>query len=214
MRAMIAEDSVLLREGISRLLVERGWEVPASCAAADELLARVDANTPDVVIVDIRMPPTYTDEGLRAALTLRERYPGLGVLVLSQYVEVQLAMRLLADAADGVGYLLKDRISDVSDFLDSVHRVATGGSAIDPQIVSALISIRRHRNPLSRLTPREGEVLTLMAEGRSNQGIASELHVTLRAVEKYVSNIFAKLDMPTAVTESKRVLAVLLYLRG
>jgi DNA-binding NarL/FixJ family response regulator len=214
MRAMIAEDSVLLREGISRLLTESGWDVVARCETAEELLVRVAAGAPDVVIVDIRMPPTYTDEGMRAALTLRETRPGLGVLVLSQYVEVPLAMRLLEDSPDGVGYLLKDRISNVSDFLDSVHRVATGGSAIDPQIVTALINKRRDNNPVSRLTPREGDVLALMAEGRSNQGIADEIHVTLRAVEKYVSSIFTKLDMPTAPSDSKRVLAVLLYLRG
>jgi DNA-binding NarL/FixJ family response regulator len=211
---MIAEDSVLLREGISRLLTESGWDVVARCETAEELLVRVAAGAPDVVIVDIRMPPTYTDEGMRAALTLRETRPGLGVLVLSQYVEVPLAMRLLEDSPDGVGYLLKDRISNVSDFLDSVHRVATGGSAIDPQIVTALINKRRDNNPVSRLTPREGDVLALMAEGRSNQGIADEIHVTLRAVEKYVSSIFTKLDMPTAPSDSKRVLAVLLYLRG
>jgi DNA-binding NarL/FixJ family response regulator len=211
---MIAEDSVLLREGIARLLTESGWDVVARCETADELLVRVAAGAPDVVIVDIRMPPTYTDEGIRAALTLRETRPDLGVLVLSQYVEVPLAIRLLEDSPDGVGYLLKDRISNVADFLDSVHRVATGGSAIDPQIVTALINKRRDNNPVSRLTPREGDVLALMAEGRSNQGIADEIHVTLRAVEKYVSSIFTKLDMPTAASESKRVLAVLLYLRG
>jgi DNA-binding NarL/FixJ family response regulator len=211
---MIAEDSVLLREGIARLLTESGWDVVARCETADELLVRVAAGAPDVVIVDIRMPPTYTDEGIRAALTLRETRPDLGVLVLSQYVEVPLAIRLLEDSPDGVGYLLKDRISNVADFLDSVHRVATGGSAIDPQIVTALINKRRDNNPVSRLTPREGDVLALMAEGRSNQGIADEIHVTLRAVEKYVSSIFTKLDLPTAPTESKRVLSVLLYLRG
>jgi DNA-binding NarL/FixJ family response regulator len=211
---MIAEDSVLLREGVARLLTDSGWDVVARCETADELLVRVAAGAPDVVIVDIRMPPTYTDEGIRAALTLRETRPELGVLVLSQYVEVPLAIRLLEDSPDGVGYLLKDRIANVADFLDSVHRVATGGSAIDPQIVTALINKRRENNPVSRLTPREGEVLALMAEGRSNQGIAHEIHVTLRAVEKYVSSIFTKLDIPTAATESKRVLSVLLYLRG
>jgi DNA-binding NarL/FixJ family response regulator len=211
---MIAEDSVLLREGIARLLTEGGWDVAARCETADELLVSVAAGAPDVVILDIRMPPTYTDEGVRAALALRESHPGTGVLVLSQYVEVSLAMRLLQDSPDGVGYLLKDRVSDVADFLDSVGRVATGGSAIDPQIVTALINKRRENNPVSRLTPREGEVLALMAEGRSNQGIADEIHVTLRAVEKYVSSIFTKLDMPTAPTESKRVLAVLMDLRG
>jgi DNA-binding NarL/FixJ family response regulator len=211
---MIADDNVLLREGIARLLTDSGWDVVARCGTADELLDRVAADTPDVVIVDIRMPPTHTDEGMRAALALHDTRPELGVLVLSQYVEVPLALRLLGDTADGVGYLLKDRVRNLEDFLESVGRVATGGSAIDPQIVTELINKRREDNPLSRLTPREAEVLALMAEGRSNQGIANEIHVTLRAVEKYVSNIFTKLDMPTAPSESKRVLAVLMYLRG
>jgi DNA-binding NarL/FixJ family response regulator len=204
----------LLREGVSRLLAEGGWDVAAACETADELLTLIPECDPDAVIVDIRLPPTYTDEGMRGALAVRERHPGVGVLVLSQYVEVQLAMRLLADSAAGAGYLLKDRISNVRDFLDSVRRVADGGSAIDPAIVSALIAKQRNHDPLSRLTPREREALALMAEGRSNQGIADEFRVTLRAVEKYVSSIFTKLDIPTAASESKRVLAVLLYLRG
>jgi len=214
MRAVIAEDSVLLREGVSRLLTDHGIEVVGSCETTDRLLALVEEHEPDIAIVDIRLPPTHTDEGLKAALALRAGHPALGILVLSQYVEVGLAMQLLADSADSTGYLLKDRISNVTDFVDAVHRVANGGSAIDPMIVSALIAKQRKQDPLGRLTPREREVLALMAEGRSNQGIADVLVITLRAVEKYVSSIFAKLDMPSTTGDSKRVLAVLLYLRG
>jgi DNA-binding NarL/FixJ family response regulator len=212
MRVMIAEDSVLLREGLSRLLVENGMEVVASFVDADELLRGVRGHLPDVVIVDIRLPPTYNDEGLRAAIEIRTDYPAVGVLVLSQYVEVGLAMKLLADSAEGTGYLLKDRISDVKEFMSAVQRVAGGGSAIDPIIVSTLLSKRRSDDPLAPLTPREREVLALMAEGWSNQGIADRLVISLRAVEKYVSSIFTKLDLPSSSTESRRVLAVLLYL--
>lgn len=211
---MIAEDSVLLREGVAKLLADHDIDVVAAVNNADKLLLLIADDEPDVAIVDIRLPPTHTDEGMKAALTIRSRHTNVGVLVLSQYVEVGLAMQLLADSADGAGYLLKDRISNVSDFVDAVHRVAGGGSAIDPVIVTALIAKHRNRDPLARLTPREREVLALMAEGRSNQGIADEIVVTLRAVEKYVSSIFTKLDMPTTTSDSKRVLAVLLYLRG
>jgi len=214
MRVMIAEDSVLLREGISRLLAERGMEVVASCKDADELLRGVRGFQPDVAIVDIRLPPTYNDEGLRAAIEIRANHPSVGVLVLSQYVEVGLAMKLLADSAEGTGYLLKDRISDVKEFISAVQRVASGGSAIDPIIVSTLLSKRRSNDPLAPLTPREREVLELMAEGRSNQGISDRLVISLRAVEKYVSSIFTKLDLPSSSTESRRVLAVLLYLHA
>jgi DNA-binding NarL/FixJ family response regulator len=214
MRVMIAEDNVLLREGLVRLLTESGIEVTGTSGNADKLLVLVDDDPPDVTIVDIRMPPTHTDEGLKAALKIRARHPGVGVLVLSQYVEVGLAMQLLGDSAAGAGYLLKDRVSNVKEFMDAVSRVADGGSAIDPTIVSALISKQRKRDPLDRLTPREREVLALMAEGRSNQGIADRFVITLRAVEKYVSSIFSKLDLPTTGSDSKRVLAVLLYLRG
>ena len=214
MRVMIAEDNVLLREGLVRLLTESGIEVTGTSGNADKLLVLVDDDPPDVTIVDIRMPPTHTDEGLKAALKIRARHPGVGVLVLSQYVEVGLAMQLLGDSAAGAGYLLKDRVSNVKEFMDAVSRVADGGSAIDPTIVSALISKQRKRDPLDRLTPREREVLALMAEGRSNQGIADRFVITLRAVEKYVSSIFSKLDLPTTGNDSKRVLAVLLYLRG
>ena len=214
MRVMIAEDNVLLREGLVRLLTEGGVEVVGTSGDADKLLVLVDDDPPDVAIVDIRLPPTHTDEGMKAALKIRADHPDVGVLVLSQYVEVGLAMQLLGDSAAGAGYLLKDRVSNVKDFMDAIHRVADGGSAIDPTIVSALISKQRKRDPLDRLTPREREVLALMAEGRSNQGIADRFVITLRAVEKYVSSIFSKLDLPTTGSDSKRVLAVLLYLRG
>jgi DNA-binding NarL/FixJ family response regulator len=211
---MIAEDNVLLREGLVRLLTENGIEVAGTSGNADKLLVLVDDDPPDVAIVDIRLPPTHTDEGMKAALKIRAEHPDTGVLVLSQYVEVGLAMQLLGDSAAGAGYLLKDRVSNVKDFMDAVGRVADGGSAIDPTIVSALISKQRKRDPLDRLTPREREVLALMAEGRSNQGIADRFVITLRAVEKYVSSIFSKLDLPSTGSDSKRVLAVLLYLRG
>ena len=213
MRVVIAEDSVLLREGLERLLSENGLEVVGSCETVDDLLLKVQNYAPDVAIIDIRLPPTHNDEGLRGALEIRARHPAVGVLVLSQYVELGLAMKLLADSAEGVGYLLKDRISDVGEFISAVQRVATGGSAIDPIIVSTLLSKRRSDDPLVELTPREREVLELMAEGRSNQGIADKLVITLRAVEKYVSSIFSKLGLPSSGSESRRVLAVLLYLR-
>jgi DNA-binding NarL/FixJ family response regulator len=212
-RVAIAEDSVLLREGLARLLDDAGFEVVARCGDADELRRTLRDQLPDVVIVDIRLPPTHTDEGMRAAVEIRASHPGIGVLVLSQYVELGLAMKLLADSAEGVGYLLKDRISDVPDFLDAVRRVAAGGSAVDPTIVSTLVSRRRTDDPLARLTPREREVLELMAAGNSNQGIADRLVITLRAVEKYVSSIFGKLGLPASGSESRRVLAVLLFLR-
>jgi DNA-binding NarL/FixJ family response regulator len=214
MRVVIAEDSVLLREGLERLLNENGLEVIGSCETAQDLLGTVRRFEPDVAIVDIRLPPTHNDEGMRAALEIRARHPAVGVLVLSQYVELGLAMQLLAESAEGVGYLLKDRISDVKEFVSAVQRVAAGGSAIDPIIVSTLLSKRRSDDPLDELTPREREVLELMAEGRSNQGIADKLVITLRAVEKYVSSIFGKLGLPSSGSDSRRVLAVLLYLRG
>ena len=213
MRVVIAEDSVLLREGLERLLAENGFEVVGSCSTGDDLLLKVRSYSPEVAIVDIRLPPTHNDEGMQAALEIRARHPSTAVLVLSQYVEVGLAMKLLADSAEGVGYLLKDRISDVEDFVNAVRRVAEGGSAIDPIIVSTLLSRRRSNDPLVELTPREREVLELMAEGRSNQGIADKLVISLRAAEKYVSSIFGKLGLPSSGSESRRVLAVLLYLR-
>jgi DNA-binding NarL/FixJ family response regulator len=211
-RVALAEDSVLLREGIARLLSDDGFDVVAQCGDADELLRKLSAEQPEVVILDIRLPPTHTDEGLRAALEIRERHPDVGVLVLSQYVEVGLAMRLLSDSAEGAGYLLKDRITEASDFVESVRRVADGGSAVDPIIVSTLLSKQRQDDPIESLTPREREVLELMATGSSNQGIADELVITVRAVEKYVSSIFSKLDLPSTGSESRRVLAVLLVL--
>jgi len=213
-RVAIAEDSVLLREGLARLLEEDGFDVVAQCENADDLLLKVRSFPPDVAIVDIRLPPTHNDEGLRAALEIRSTQPSVGVLVLSQYVEVGLALKLVADSAEGVGYLLKDRISDVEEFVGAVRRVAAGGSALDPIIVSTLLSRHRQDDPISQLTPRERDVLELMASGSSNQGIADSLVITLRAVEKYVSSIFGKLGLPSTGSESRRVLAVLLYLRS
>ena len=214
MQVAIAEDSVLLREGVARVLEDAGFEVVAQCESADDLLLKVRSFPPDVVILDIRLPPTHRDEGLRAALELRSGQPDVGVLVLSQYVEVGLALKLLADSAEGVGYLLKDRISDVDEFVAAVRRVAEGGSALDPIIVSTLLARERPDDPISQLTPREREVLQLMASGSSNQGIADSLVITVRAVEKYVSSIFSKLGLPSTGSESRRVLAVLLYLRS
>jgi DNA-binding NarL/FixJ family response regulator len=213
-RLAIAEDSVLLREGVARLLGDAGFEVVAQCGTADELMLKVNSYELDVAIVDIRLPPTHNDEGLRAALEIRANHPSVGVLVLSQYVEVGLALKLLADSAEGVGYLLKDRISDVEQFVAAVRRVAAGGSALDPIIVSTLVARRRSDDPLAALTPREHEVLELMATGSSNQGIADALVITLRAVEKYVSSIFGKLGLPSTGSESRRVLAVLMFLRS
>jgi DNA-binding NarL/FixJ family response regulator len=213
-RVAIAEDSVLLREGLARLLGDAGFDVVAQCENADDLLLKVRSCSPDVAIVDIRLPPTHNDEGLRAALEIRSNHPGVGVLVLSQYVELGLALKLLADSAAGVGYLLKDRISDVDDFVSALRRVADGGSALDPIIVSTLLSRQRPDDPLAGLTPREREVLALMAGGSSNQGIADKLVITVRAVEKYVSSIFGKLGLPSTGGESRRVLAVLAFLRG
>jgi DNA-binding NarL/FixJ family response regulator len=213
-RAVIAEDSVLLREGVARVLTDAGFEAVAQCATADELLLKVRSFPPDIAIVDIRLPPTHNDEGLRAALEIRARHPSVGVLVLSQYMEVGLALKLLEDSADGAGYLLKDRITDVDEFVAAVRRVAAGGSALDPVIVSTLLARRRPDDPLAELTPRERQVLELMATGSSNQGIADELVITVRAVEKYVSSIFGKLGLPRTGSESRRVLAVLLFLRS
>ena len=214
MRAVIAEDSVLLREGVSRVLTDAGIDVIDTCETADELLLKVRSYSPDLAIIDIRLPPTHHDEGMRAALEIRSRHPNVRVLVLSQYLELGLAMQLLADSAEGAGYLLKDRIGDVKEFVGAVRRVAEGGSAIDPIIVSTLLSKRRSEDPLDALTPREREVLELMAEGRSNQGIADKLVITLRAVERYVSTIFGKLGLPATTSDSRRVLAVLLYLNS
>jgi DNA-binding NarL/FixJ family response regulator len=213
-RAVIAEDSVLLREGLARLLGENGLEVVGSCETADDLLLKVRSYSPDVAVIDIRLPPTHNDEGMQAALEIRASHPSVGVLVLSQYVEVGLAMKLLADSADGAGYLLKDRIGDVKEFIDAVQRVAEGGSAIDPIIVSTLLSRHRSDDPLTELTPREREVLELMAEGRTNAAIARALVVTDRAIEKHVASIFGKLRLPPSQDDHRRVLAVLAWLNA
>jgi DNA-binding NarL/FixJ family response regulator/class 3 adenylate cyclase len=214
LRVVIADDSVLLREGLVRLLSESGFEVVAQSGNADDLLRHVAMHKPAVAVVDIRMPPTHTDEGLRAAAEIRERFPATGVLVLSQYVEAGYAMELLADSAEGVGYLLKDRVSDIDQFASSVRRVAEGGSVLDPDVVSQLLGRHRREDPLAQLTPRERQVLELMAEGRSNQAIADQLFVTLRAVEKHVTSIFSKLNLPATTADHRRVLAVLTALRS
>jgi DNA-binding NarL/FixJ family response regulator len=214
MRVVLADDSVLLREGIARLLEDAGFEVVGQAGNAEELLLRVRSYSPDVAVVDIRMPPTHSDEGLRAAQQIREQHPEVGVLVLSQYVEAAYAMELLAESAEGVGYLLKDRVSDIAEFAAAVRRVGEGGSALDPAIVSQLVGRRRREDPVDHLTPREREVLELMAEGRSNQGIAERLVVTERAIEKHVTSIFGKLRLPVAPEDHRRVLAVLALLRS
>jgi DNA-binding NarL/FixJ family response regulator len=211
-RVVIADDAVLLREGVARILEEAGFEVVGQAGNAEELMLKVRSYDPNVAVVDIRMPPTHTDEGLRAAQEIREKHPGVGVLVLSQYVEAAYAMELLSESAEGVGYLLKDRVSDVKEFADAVRRVGDGGSALDPTIVSQLVGRRRSDDPIDQLTPREREVLGLMAEGRSNSGIAERLVVTERAVEKHVTSIFGKLRLPAASEDHRRVLAVLAYL--
>jgi DNA-binding NarL/FixJ family response regulator len=211
MRVVIAEDSVLLREGLTTLLEAGGFEVAAAVPDAEQLLRAVAAHIPDVVVVDVRMPPTHTDEGIRAALVIRRQYPEIGVLVLSQYVEEQYATDLLSVATSGVGYLLKDRVAHVSDFLEALRRVAAGGTALDPDVVAQLL-VRRRSDPLDRLSPREQVVLQLMAEGRSNTGIADALKVSHSAVEKYVSSIFTKLDLPATESDHRRVLAVLKFL--
>lgn len=214
MRVVIADDSVLLREGVARVLGEAGFEVVGQAGDGEELLRKVRAHKPDIAVVDIRMPPTHTDEGVRAARQIREELPGTGVLVLSQYIEQQYAVDLLGDDASGVGYLLKDRVSDLGSFTDSVRRVAEGGSALDPEVVSQMLGRRRGDDPLEELTPRETEVLGLMAEGRSNAAIAESLVVTERAVEKHVTSIFSKLGLTPAAEDHRRVLAVLTYLRA
>ena len=213
MRVVLADDSVLLRKGIARLLEDAGFEVVAQSGDAEELLRDVSSHAPDVAIVDIRMPPTHTNEGLRAAQEIRQRFPDVGVLVLSQYVEPAYAMELLADNADGVGYLLKDRVSDVDEFASAVRRVGEGGSALDSAIVSELVGRRRSHDPLAELTPPEREVLELMAEGKSNQAIAEELLQPLDAVDSQVRSIFSKLELPATENDHRRVLAVLTLLR-
>jgi DNA-binding NarL/FixJ family response regulator len=210
MRIVIAEDSVLLRDGLTRMLTDAGDEVVAAVPDADQLLRSVAEHKPDLAVIDVRMPPTHTDEGIRAALVIRRQYPDVALLVLSQYVEESYATDLLSAANSSVGYLLKDRVAQVTDFLDAVRRVAAGGTALDPEVVAQLL-VRRD-DPIDRLTPRELHVLQLMAEGRSNGGIVEELKVSPSAVEKYVTNIFLKLDLPPTGTDHRRVLAVLKYL--
>ncbi len=212
MRVVIAEDAALFREGLVRLLEDRGHQVCAAVGDGGALLEAVAAQHPEVAVVDIRMPPTHTDEGLRAALQLRRDHPGTGVLVFSQYIETRYAARLLAGDAAGVGYLLKDRVADVAEFVDALARVAAGGTALDPEVVSQLLGASRHLHGLAALTPREREVLSLMAEGRSNAGIAGALVVSVGAVEKHVASVFDKLGLPPSEGDNRRVLAVLRYL--
>jgi DNA-binding NarL/FixJ family response regulator len=213
-RVVIAEDSVLLREGISRLLTDAGLEVANAVGDAEQLLRAVERDQPDVTVVDVRMPPTHTDEGVRAALVIRRQWPEVGVLVLSQYVEERYATDLIARDTRGVGYLLKDRVAEVAEFVEAVRRVGAGGTALDPEVVAQLLVRSRRADPLAALTPREREVLQLMAEGRSNSAVAASLVVTEGAVEKHVNSIFTKLDLPPADTDHRRVLAVLRYLES
>jgi DNA-binding NarL/FixJ family response regulator len=214
MRAVIAEDSVLMREGLSRVLRDAGFEIVGLASDAEDLLRKTRAHKPDVVVTDIRMPPTQTDEGLRAAHTIRAELPDTGVVVLSQYVEEEYVMELLGDSAEGVGYLLKERVVDVDRFVEAVQRVAEGGSVLDPEVVSYMLGRRRREDPFEALTPRERGVMELMAEGRSNRAIAAKLVVTERAIEKHVGNVFEKLGLPTAPDDHRRVLAVLAYVRN
>ncbi|KUN18692.1 LuxR family transcriptional regulator [Streptomyces corchorusii] len=211
MRAVIAEDSLLLRIGVVKVLEAAGFEMCAQVADAEALLAAVEEHRPDIAVVDVRMPPGFTDEGVRAALVIRRQYPRTAVLLLSQYVEERYAADLLAANTSGVGYLLKQRVADVEEFAEAVRRVAAGGTALDPQVVAQLL-VRRHSDPLDRLTPREREVLELMAGGRSNSGVAAELVVSESAVAKHINSIFTKLDLPKAHTDHRRVLAVLRFL--
>jgi DNA-binding NarL/FixJ family response regulator len=212
-RVALAEDSVLLREGLARLLAEEGFDVVSQSGDAEDLLRRVNAHKPDVAIVDVRMPPSFTDEGIRAAREIRSRFPETGVVVLSEYVEEQYALELVEHGVGGLGYLLKSRVGDVDDFAAAVRRVAQGGSTLDPEVVAQLVGHRRE-DPFAELTPREREVLGLMAEGRSNQGIAEALVITDRAVEKHVTSLFSKLGLGAAPADHRRVLAVLRFLRS
>ena len=213
LRVVIAEDAALFREGLARLIESRGHQVACSVADGDALVAAVAMHEPDVVVADVRMPPTHTDEGLRAALELRRAHPRLGVLVLSQYIETRYAARLLEDNAAGIGYLLKDRVADVADFAAALERVAAGGTALDPEVVSQLVRSSQQTAGLAELTPRERDVLALMAEGRSNAGISAALVVSASVLEKHVASIFAKLRLPPSEADNRRVLAVLRYLQ-
>lgn len=212
LRVVIAEDSALIREGIARLIEESGGTVVAKVGDGDAFVVAVEEHRPDVSVVDVRMPPTQRDEGLRAAIEARRRVPGTPILVLSQYVERQYATELLADRAGGVGYLLKDRVGDVREFMDALRRVSNGGTALDPEVVAQLMARNRADDPLATLTPREREVLAAMAEGRTNLGIAQQLSITEGAAEKHISNIFGKLELPESANDHRRVLAVLTYL--
>jgi DNA-binding NarL/FixJ family response regulator len=212
MRIVIAEDAAVIRAGLVEILADRGHEVVAAVGDAESLLAAVAGHQPDVAIVDVRMPPGHTDEGLRAAITLRRDYPNVGILVFSQYVETRYAADLLRMSPGGVGYLLKDRVADVAEFTDAISRIAAGGTALDPEVVSGLLNATRHASALATLTAREHDVLALMAEGRSNGAIAAHFFVSERAVEKHISNIFSKLGLPPSDADHRRVLAVLSYL--
>jgi DNA-binding NarL/FixJ family response regulator len=213
-RVVVADDSVLLREGLVRLLESSGFEVAGQAGDGEDLLRKVRAHRPDVAVIDVRMPPTHTDEGLKAARAIRADHPGTGVLVLSQYIEEGYALDLLSETTERTGYLLKDRVADIDTFLDAIRRVAQGGSALDPEVVAMLLGRRRREDPLQVLSPREHEVLGLMAEGRSNAAIAQAIFVTERAVEKHVTSIFSKLDLAPTAEDHRRVLAVLAYLRS
>jgi DNA-binding NarL/FixJ family response regulator len=213
-RVAIAEDSAILRDGLVQLLGDRGFEITDAVSNPGALEEAIERCHPDVAVVDIRMPPTFTDEGLRAAIDLRRRYPGLGILLFSQYIETRYAADLLAEDAAGIGYLLKDRVADVSDFVEALVRVASGGTALDPEVVTQLVGRSRRTDSLSGLSGREREVLSLMAEGRSNSAIATALVISEGAVEKHVANIFTKLDLPPSQSDHRRVLAVLRFLEG
>jgi DNA-binding NarL/FixJ family response regulator len=212
LRVAIAEDSAVLRDGLVQLLVDRGFTITGAVGDPESLYRSIERDRPDVAVVDIRMPPTFTDEGLRAAIELRRLHPGLGILVFSQYIETRYAADLLADDAAGIGYLLKDRVADVSDFVEALVRVASGGTALDPEVVTQLLGASRHTDSISVLSAREREVLSLMAEGRSNAAIANELVISEGAVEKHVANIFTKFDLPVSQSDHRRVLAVLRFL--
>ena len=213
MRVVIADDNLIVRDGLAALLREAGVDVAAQVGSADDLLAEVERRDPDVAIVDVRMPPTHTDEGLRAAHAIRARHPGIGILILSQHVEVGIVNRLITQSAQGLGYLLKDRLTELDDFIATLHRVADGGSAIDPKVLAELLSSAPAEEPLAALTQREREVLGLVAEGRTNHGIAERMVITEGSVQKYVTSIFAKLGLPAGDTDHRRVLSVLAYLQ-
>lgn len=212
MRVVVADDWKLLREGLAELLGQAGFEVVGRAGDAEDLLRKVGAHRPDVAVVDVRMPPTHTDEGLRAAAEIRTRFPGTGVLILSQYIDEAYAVELFGEGAEGLGYLLKDRVSDLDRFVDAVRRVGEGGSVLDPEVVATMLGRRRDQHPLAVLSPREHEVIELMAEGRSNQAIGEQLVISQRAVEKHVTGIFEKLELPSEAETHRRVLAVLTYL--